>query len=321
MATKKTGKATKVARTTKTTSTARSAARGTGVDGKALVIVESPAKARTISRFLGPNFAVKASMGHVRDLPKSKLGVDVEHDFRPTYTVLKEKRPVVEELKESVQRARELILATDPDREGEAIAWHLIEATQAHDKPIRRIVFHEITEEAIRDALAHPRGIDMRLVDAQQARRVLDRLVGYEISPLLWRKVKGGLSAGRVQSVALRLVVEREREIQAFVPQEYWTIEVDLEPRTNGSRAPQSFTAALARVRGAKPELPNEETARTIARELEAAHYWVIAVKERQKQRRPAPPFTTSTLQQEAGRKLRFPVSVTMQLAQQLYEG
>mgnify|MGYP000247997396 CR=1 FL=1 len=302
--------------------TAKKATRGTSrADGQALVIVESPAKARTIGRFLGPGYAVKASMGHVRDLPKSKLGVDVAHDFQPTYTVLKEKLPVVKELKESVQRARELILATDPDREGEAIAWHLIEATQAHDKPVRRIVFHEITEEAIREALAHPRGIDMRLVNAQQARRVLDRLVGYEISPLLWRKVKSGLSAGRVQSVALRLVVEREREIQAFVPQEYWTIEVDLAPLGNGAQEPVPFAATLVRVRGEKPDLPNEEAARAVARELEAAQYWVVSVKERQKQRRPAPPFTTSTLQQEAGRKLRFPVSLTMQVAQQLYEG
>ncbi len=322
MATKKT-KATKA--TTKKTSSKQATTRAAGgsasVDGKALVIVESPAKARTISRFLGPSYTVKASMGHVRDLPKSKLGVDVAHDFQPTYTVLKEKQPVVKELKESVQKARELILATDPDREGEAIAWHLIEATQAHDKPVRRIVFHEITENAIREALAHPRGIDMRLVNAQQARRVLDRLVGYEISPLLWRKVKGGLSAGRVQSVALRLVVDREREIQSFVPQEYWTIDVDLVPDGNGAGEPTPFTASLVRVRGEKPELPNEETARAVARELEASRYWVVAVKERQKQRRPAPPFTTSTLQQEAGRKLRFPVSLTMQLAQQLYEG
>lgn len=319
MATKTTRKTTKKGQATKPA--ARSAERATSVDGKALVIVESPAKARTISRFLGPEFAVKASMGHVRDLPKSKLGVDVAQDFQPTYTILKEKLPVVKELRESVQRSRELILATDPDREGEAIAWHLIEATQAHGKPIRRIVFHEITEEAIREALAHPRGIDMRLVNAQQARRVLDRLVGYEISPLLWRKVKSGLSAGRVQSVALRLIVEREREIQAFVPQEYWTIEVDLLPQANGQHEPSSFTAVLARVRGEKPELPNEEVARAVARELEKAHYWVVSVKERQKQRRPAPPFITSTLQQEAGRKLRFPVSLTMQLAQQLYEG
>lgn len=289
--------------------------------GKALVIVESPTKARTITRFLGADYTVKASLGHIRDLPKSKLGVDVAHDFQPTYLVPKEKQPVVKELKESVQKARQIIVATDPDREGEAIAWHVIEATEAKDKPVQRIVFHEITEEAIREALAHPREIDMRLVNAQQARRILDRLVGYEMSPLLWRKVKGGLSAGRVQSVALRLVVEREREIQAFTPQEYWTIDVDLAPLGNGTHEPTPFTASLIKVRGRKPELPNEEAARAIAKNLEAAQYWVLSVKERQKQRRPAPPFTTSTLQQEASRKLRFPVSVTMQVAQQLYEG
>jgi len=322
MAGKTTKKTTKKTTAATSETTTKKTTRGTSrADGQALVIVESPAKARTIGRFLGPGYTVKASMGHVRDLPKSKLGVDVAQNFQPTYTVLKEKLPVVKELQESVQRARELILATDPDREGEAIAWHLIEATRAHDKPVRRIVFHEITEEAIREALAHPRGIDMRLVNAQQARRVLDRLVGYEISPLLWRKVKSGLSAGRVQSVALRLVVDREREIQAFVPQEYWTIEVDLVPTGNGAQEPVPFAAALVRVRGEKPDLPNEEAARAVARELEASQYWVVSVKERQKQRRPAPPFITSTLQQEAGRKLRFPVSLTMQLAQQLYEG
>ena len=322
MAGKTTKKTTKKTTAATSETTTKKTMRGTSrADGRALVIVESPAKARTIGRFLGPGYTVKASMGHVRDLPKSKLGVDVAQNFQPTYTVLKEKLPVVKELQESVQRAREVILATDLDREGEAIAWHLIEATRAHDKPVRRIVFHEITEEAIREALAHPRGIDMRLVNAQQARRVLDRLVGYEISPLLWRKVKSGLSAGRVQSVALRLVVDREREIQAFVPQEYWTIEVDLVPTGNGAQEPVPFAAALVRVRGEKPDLPNEEAARAVARELEASQYWVVAVKERQKQRRPAPPFITSTLQQEAGRKLRFPVSLTMQLAQQLYEG
>lgn len=317
--------ATKRSTTKATKDTTKKTTRSTGMrastDGKALVIVESPTKARTISRFLGPGYAVKASMGHVRDLPKSKMGVDIAHDFQPTYLIPREKQPIVKELKQSVQKARELILATDPDREGEAIAWHLIEATEAKDKPIRRIVFHEITEEAIREALANPRGIDMRLVNAQQARRVLDRLVGYEISPLLWRKVKGGLSAGRVQSVALRLIVEREREIQSFVPQEYWTIDVDLAPLANGSREPTPFTASLVRIHGEKPNLPNEEAARAVARELEAAQYWVVSVKERQKQRKPAPPFTTSTLQQEAGRKLRFPVSLTMQIAQQLYEG
>ena len=317
--TKQTTKQTKKTTTTASTATARSRTSNNG-DGM-LVIVESPAKARTISRYLGPGYTVMASMGHVRDLPKSKLGVDVEHGFTPTYVILKEKQPVIKELKERVNQARELILATDPDREGEAIAWHLIEATGAHEKPRRRIVFHEITPEAIRAALQSPRDIDMRLVNAQQARRVLDRLVGYEISPLLWRKVRRGLSAGRVQSAALRLIVEREREIQAFVPQEYWTIAVDLMPEPDGTTEPQPFTAALVRINGEKPELPNEAAARAVAEALERAGYWVQQVTQREKQRRPAPPFTTSTLQQEAARKLRFPVRFTMELAQQLYEG
>lgn len=300
---------------------APAAARGDGRGDDALVIVESPAKARTISRYLGRGFTVKASMGHVRDLPKSKLGVDVERGFAPTYLILREKANVVKELKESVRKARTLILATDPDREGEAIAWHLIEATDAHDKPVRRIVFHEITPEAVKAALENPRDIDMRLVNAQQARRVLDRLVGYEISPLLWRKVKSGLSAGRVQSVALRLVVEREREIEAFVPEEYWTIEAELAKLSDGAGGPPTFTATLIRVRGEKPELKDEAAARAVVAELQAAGYWVQSVTERQKQRRPAPPFTTSTLQQEAARKLRMPVRRTMQIAQELYEG
>jgi DNA topoisomerase-1 len=285
------------------------------------VIVESPAKARTISWYLGRGYIVKASMGHVRDLPKSKLGVDVEHGFAPTYLVLQEKAGVVKELAESVRRAPVVILATDPDREGEAIAWHLIEATGAHDKPVRRIVFHEITPEAVKAALESPREIDMRLVNAQQARRVLDRLVGYELSPLLWRKVKSGLSAGRVQSVALRLVVEREREIEAFVPEVYWTIEAELAKLSDGAGGPPTFTATLIRIRGEKPKLADEVAARAVVAELEAASYWVLSVSERQKQRRPAPPFTTSTLQQEAARKLRMPVRRTMQIAQELYEG
>ncbi len=299
----------------------RAVTGGSGQSAKALVIVESPAKARTISRYLGPGYTVKASMGHVRDLPKSKLGVDIEHGFAPTYLILREKANVVKELKESVRKAQTLILATDPDREGEAIAWHLVEATDAHDKPVRRIVFHEITPEAVKAALETPRELDMRLVNAQQARRVLDRLVGYKISPLLWRKVKSGLSAGRVQSVALRLVVEREREIETFVPEEYWTIEAELAKLADGAGGPPTFTATLIRIRGEKPELKDEASARALVAELQAAGYWVQSVTERQKQRRPAPPFTTSTLQQEAARKLRMPVRRTMQIAQELYEG
>ncbi|MCM8748687.1 type I DNA topoisomerase [Thermomicrobiaceae bacterium CFH 74404] len=319
--TKKTSKRATQPAARRQSSSGGQATTGNGRSSGALVIVESPAKARTISRYLGQGFTVKASMGHVRDLPKSKLGVDVEHGFAPTYLILREKANVVKELKESVRKARTLILATDPDREGEAIAWHLIEATNAQDKPVRRIVFHEITPEAVKTALENPRDIDMRLVNAQQARRVLDRLVGYEISPLLWRKVKSGLSAGRVQSVALRLVVEREREIEAFVPEEYWTIEAELAKLSNGAGGPPTFTATLIRIRGEKPVLKDETAARTVVAELQAASFWVRSVTERQKQRRPSPPFTTSTLQQEASRKLRMPVRRTMQIAQELYEG
>ena len=287
-----------------------------------LVIVESPTKARTIGRYLGRGYTVKASMGHVRDLPKSRLGVGVESTFAPDYLIPRDKTGVVKQLREDVKGAREILLATDPDREGEAIAWHLIEATNPGDKPVHRIVFHEITPDAIRTALADPRDIDMRLVEAQQARRVLDRLVGYEISPLLWKKVKRGLSAGRVQSVALRLVVEREREIQAFVAQEYWSLDAELAKRDSGTRQqPAAFTATLARVNGEKPELTDEATTLAIVRALDGAVFQVDNIEVKETQRRPAAPFTTSTLQQEASRKLRFPVRRTMQIAQELYEG
>nr|WP_245534867.1 type I DNA topoisomerase [Sphaerobacter thermophilus] len=307
-------RATKSTRTTKTTKQAS----GNGT----LVIVESPAKARNIGRILGRGYTVKASMGHVRDLPKSKLGVETDRDFAPVYLIPRDKSKVVKELRADVKEAREILLATDPDREGEAIAWHLVEATDPGDKPVRRIVFHEITPEAIREALRNPRGIDMRLVEAQQARRILDRLVGYEISPLLWRKVKRGLSAGRVQSVALRLVVEREREIQNFVPQEYWTLDAELAKReaVNG-RKPKPFVASLSRVNGQKPDLKDEASTMAIVRALDGAEFQVVKVEVKETQRRPAPPFTTSTLQQEASRKLNMPVRRTMQIAQELYEG
>jgi DNA topoisomerase-1 len=257
-------------------------------------------------------------MGHVRDLPKSKLGVDVDHGFTPQYLVPREKLKTVKELRDMVRGASEVILATDPDREGEAIAWHLVEATDANAAQVRRVVFHEITPEAVRSAMEHPRQIDMHLVDAQQARRVLDRLVGYSISPLLWKKVKRGLSAGRVQSVALRLVVEREREIQEFVTREYWSIDADLakrDPRRS------NFTATLSRIRGDKAELPNQESVDQVLVGLQGAEYIVADVQTRETQRRPAAPFTTSTLQQEASRKLNFAVRRTMQIAQELYEG
>ncbi len=220
--------------------------------GNRLVIVESPAKAKTIGKFLGRGYTVKASMGHIRDLPKSTLGVDVDNDFTPKYLVPRDKLKTVKDLKESVQAAREVILATDPDREGEAIAWHLIQATDASSKPILRVVFHEITPEAVSEAMRNARSIDMDLVDAQQARRILDRLVGYSVSPLLWKKVKRGLSAGRVQSAALRIVVEREREVQAFNPVEYWSLDAELAKRTNRARkrainSKPRFTASTVR--------------------------------------------------------------------------
>ncbi len=289
-----------------------------------LVIVESPAKARTVGKFLGKEYTVKASIGHVRDLLKSRLSVDIENDFAPTYRVIREKRDVVKEIKQAARQAEEIYLATDPDREGEAIAWHLIQAANLPEDRVRRVVFHEITKSAVDEAFAHPRGIDMQLVNAQQARRILDRLVGYQISPLLWRNVRSRLSAGRVQSVALRLVVEREREIRAFVPEEYWTIDALLaEVSTRHLPEPErpTFKARLFRVEGQEPHLPNEEAAQALVHELEKAAYVVTSVRQRQRRRRPSPPFTTSTMQQEANRRLGFTARRTMQVAQQLYEG
>jgi DNA topoisomerase-1 len=288
-----------------------------------LVIVESPSKAKTIAKYLGAGYRVQASMGHVRDLPKSKLGVDVDHDFAPQYLVSVDKKATVKDLKGAVQSAGEVFLATDPDREGEAIAWHLVEATEPNPALVRRVVFHEITPNAVREAIANPRAIDMRLVDAQQARRVLDRLVGYQVSPLLWRKVKGGLSAGRVQTAALRIIVEREREVEAFVPVEYWTIDADLAKLAQSAepRKEDRFRATLHQIAGKKAELHNEAEALAVVGDLRGAGYVVQEVRTRETQRRPAAPFITSTLQQEASRKLGYGVRRTMQLAQELYEG
>ncbi len=257
---------------------------------KSLVVVESPAKARTIADILGRTYEVKASIGHVRDLPKSALGVDVKHGFEPYYVVPKEKRQVVKDIQAAAQRADAVFLATDPDREGEAIAWHLAQAADLDDSSLRRVVFHEITPEAVREAFRHPRGIDMQLVDAQQARRVLDRLVGYKLSPLLWKKVRRGLSAGRVQSVALRLVVEREREIQAFVPQEYWSIEAELQPDVAEPSA--AFRARLAGLAGKRGSWRSAARPRPTAssRLLEKAAYRVASVQKKQQARRPSPP-------------------------------
>ena len=291
---------------------------------KELVIVESPAKARTVAKILGGRYSVKASIGHVRDLPKSQLGVDVERDFLPKYVIPKGKRQVVTELKKAAQNASTVYLATDPDREGEAISWHLVQAAELDTTPVQRIVFHEITKDAIERALRQPRAIDMRLVDAQQARRILDRLVGYKISPLLWHKVRRGLSAGRVQSAALKMIVDREREIQSFVPVEYWSIEAELAKKATASQAkPQSFRATLVRLLGKRQKLniPNEEEAQRLVSDLEKAAYLVSDIRQKDVSRRPAAPFTTSTLQQEAGRRLRYTAKRTMAIAQQLYEG
>ena len=253
---------------------------------RVLVIVESPAKARTMRRFLGQGFEVKASVGHVRDLLKSRLSVDVENDFAPSYRVPREKRQIVKELQEAAQGAAEVYLATDPDREGEAIAWHLIEAARI-GVPVHRVAFHEVTKQAVAEAFSHPRGIDMRLVEAQQARRILDRLVGYKIGPLLWQKVRWGLSAGRVQSVALRLIVEREREIEAFVPQEFWSIEAELaKEETRGQEPRDSFRAKLERVRGEKARLESQDEVQLILKELEGVPYIVERVKREEKKRR-----------------------------------
>jgi len=282
-----------------------------------LVIVESPAKARTVGRFLGKEYTVKASVGHVRDLLRSQLSVDVENDFAPKYRVPNEKRAVVKELKGLARDAAEVYLATDPDREGEAIAWHLVESAEIDPKITHRVVFHEITEPAIAEAFKHSRGIDMSLVDAQQARRVLDRLVGYNLSPLLWRKVRSRLSAGRVQSVALRLVVEREREIEAFVPVEYWTIGAEFQPE--GGQ--QTFIARLVKIDDQEPILDSEATVKPILEALEQASYTISKIKRGERRRNPAAPFITSTLQQEASRRLGYTARRTMALAQQLYEG
>jgi len=282
---------------------------------KSLIIVESPAKARTIKKFLPPRYVVKASVGHVRDLPKSTLGVDVDNGFAPKYVTIKGKGDVIKELRAAAKDATDVLLATDPDREGEAIAWHLAELLKLpHPK---RIELHEITKEAALEAIKHPHEIDRNRVDAQQARRILDRLVGYKISPLLWAKVRAGLSAGRVQSVTVKLIVDREREIRAFVPQEYWTLTALLErPGT-----PPIFPAELVAIGGEKAAITTQAQADAALQGLEGAEYRVRSVRKREQRRNAAPPFTTSTLQQEASRKLRLRVRRTMQIAQGLYEG
>jgi DNA topoisomerase-1 len=292
---------------------------------KKLVIVESPAKAKTIGQFLGSKYVVKASVGHVRDLPKSKLGVDIENEFEPQYLIPREKNKVIAELKKAVKGASALYLATDPDREGEAISWHLVQATQPDKKTrVHRVIFHEITKEAIAEAFNQTREIDMHLVNAQQARRVLDRLVGYKLSPLLWRKVRRGLSAGRVQSAVLKMIVDREREIQGFKPVEYWVTEADLSKQTSAKTKQQPFRATLLGYVGKgkkKLTVSNKDYAKKLEQELEAALYRVADVKYKETHRQPAAPFITSTLQQESWRKLKLSSKRGMSIAQQLYEG
>jgi len=284
---------------------------------KNLVIVESPAKAKTINKYLGRDFQVKASMGHVRDLPKKRLGVDVKKGFQAEYEVLPTRKKVMEELKSAARDATAIYLAADPDREGEAICWHLAEELGARArKKVRRVVFNEITKRAIEQAFEHPGQLDDKKVDAQQARRILDRLVGYKVSPILWDKVRRGLSAGRVQSVALKLICDRERAIRAFVPEEYWTVVAHLEAAT-----PPVFPANLLKKDGKNVELGNEEQARAVRADLEKAPFRVAKVVARERKRNPIPPFTTSKLQQEGFKKLRFSVKKTMQVAQRLYEG
>lgn len=290
-----------------------------------LVIVESPTKARTLSKYLGSKYLVTASMGHVRDLPKSDLGVDTEHNFEPKYIIPRDKTKKVNELKKMAKDAKVLWLATDPDREGEAIAWHLAEIFH-HPSFVHRVVFHEITPEAIKEAFESPRNIDLKLVDAQQARRVLDRLVGYKLSPLLWKKVKGGLSAGRVQTMALRLIVEKEKEVLAFKPQEYWSIEAELLSADPASSQPRSlspasaFVASLVELNRKKLAIKNKSEADTHVKALEKADYQVAKVTKKEVRKYPSPPFTTSTLQQASVLRLGLTAKKTMMIAQTLYE-
>ena len=284
---------------------------------KNLVIVESPTKSKTIEKFLGKNYTVKASMGHLRDLPKSTFGVDIEHDFEPKYINIRGKGELIKELKTLAKKADKVYLATDPDREGEAISWHLGHILGIEPEDKCRIEFHEITNTAVKDAIKHPRSIDMDMVDAQQARRILDRIVGYQLSPLLWRKIRKGLSAGRVQSVATKIVADRDREIEAFEPVEYWTINAKLR---ENSKAP-IFEAETVKYQGKKLELHNEAEARAAEAALSKATYVVQEAVRKERKRHPVPPFTTSSLQQEANKKLNFTAKKTMMLAQQLYEG
>ena len=282
-----------------------------------LIIVESPAKANTIKKFLGGNTKVVASMGHIRDLPKSKLGINIENNFEPEYINIRGKGDLIKELKKDAKNAKKVYLATDPDREGEAIAWHLSNILNVDEKKVTRVTFNEITKTAVQKAIKEPRDIDINLVDAQQARRVLDRIVGYKISPVLWKKVRRGLSAGRVQSVAVKLIVDREEEIEKFIPEEYWNIYVELiDKKTN-----KKFEAKFYGKSGKKQEIHSQEEVNEILATIKKATYIIEEVKKSEKKRTPAPPFTTSTMQQEASRKIGFSIKKTMSVAQGLYEG
>ncbi|HEX2568897.1 MAG TPA: type I DNA topoisomerase, partial [Polyangia bacterium] len=283
---------------------------------KSLLIVESPAKAKTIKKYLGSAFTVKASVGHIKDLPKSKMGVDIEHGFQPEYVPIRGKAKILTEIRKAAKDVEMVYLAPDPDREGEAIAWHLAEEIRPTNNRIKRVLFNEITKRGITDALQHPSELDEHKFESQQARRILDRLVGYQISPILWKKVRRGLSAGRVQSVAVRLVVDREREIGAFVPVEYWSVECDVQ----GS-VPPPFRVKLAKLDGKKAEISDRKTAEDIVARLQQAHLVVDRIERKERKRNPLPPFITSKLQQEAARKLRFTAKKTMAVAQRLYEG
>ncbi|MCB8979705.1 MAG: type I DNA topoisomerase [Ardenticatenaceae bacterium] len=322
---KTTAKSAKAAKPAAKTARKKTTAKKSTASGRRtgkLVVVESPAKAKTIGRYLGKGYTVKSSVGHVRDLLKSRLSVDIDNDFEPEYRVTNDKRDVVKDLTTAAAKAKEIFLATDPDREGEAIAWHVLEAAEMDPDITRRVVFHEITKQAVQKAFEEPRDIDMDRVNAQQARRILDRLVGYKLSPLLWRKVRGRLSAGRVQSVAVRLVVEREREIQEFVSVEYWTLDAQLSREKDRDVDERPFfTARLFKLNGEDPVLTSEADVRPHLDVLEKSRWDVGEVRVGKRTRRPAAPFTTSTMQQEASRRLGFNTTKTMRIAQQLYEG
>ncbi|MEW6184971.1 MAG: DNA topoisomerase, partial [Thermodesulfobacteriota bacterium] len=283
---------------------------------KSLLIVESPTKVRTIKKYLGSEFEVKASLGHIKDLPTKVLGVDVENHFQPEFHVISGKDKILRELKQAAKKIDHIYLAPDPDREGEAIAWHLAEELADKKKAFHRVLFHELSPRAIQEALAHPEALNEQRFQSQLARRILDRLVGYQISPLLWDKVKRGLSAGRVQSVAVRLIVDREREIQAFVSREYWSITALLQ-----AGLPPDFEAKLIKAQGKPVKIGNEKQSQAMVDRLQQETFQISHIEKRERKRNPLPPFTTSQLQQEAFRKLRFPAKKTMFLAQKLYEG